>query len=199
MRLSKAERAEKNHREYEERKVNEFKTAIERERAKRLFTDAAAMSVLDAGDKSAAVLSDLVRAYKYARKDLRRELENLCENANNTIKRLDRDEHFYGTGIVQSRGSQIDMLSQKLSTLAEAIAGIAYAGGWRVIEIETQGERERRAERDRYSVEQWTSTSWQLKCDGSSAIIPGSDVPMSPCSTELACWQQFMLVMGGRL
>lgn len=190
------------------KRISEFRTRIAQERLKRTYTDETAWTVGD-GDKGATALYEVVHEYERTRENVRRHCESVRDDMIQAIARLARNEHpSYYSYMFGNTASELEQGAGQLRVLAMAIARLAWATGWYVPQIATQGERERR---DRFvGIDVVSQTDplcdvvrWYITLNG--RLVTNEDLSIRgeaeevrpyPYETEVAAWLAAMQYCG---
>ena len=143
----KAEQAEQARQERIAQQVAAFREKIEKERAKRVYSNKAlAFEELHTeGNKSAWALYELVGDFERIERQLRNYIDRAQERLTDATKRMDAGERasWYST-MLGDLPADIEQHYAKLTTLADAVTRLAWATGWYVPQVLPQREVERR-------------------------------------------------------
>jgi len=202
MTKTKLTREEKREKEQQERiaaKVAEFRADIERERAKRVYSDAVAWSEGD--DKSGTALYEMVREYRSTKEQLTREITRLQEAMSEALTRMQtNDRPNWSSFLVGGRGAEVDTLVARMQALADAIARMAWGTGWYVGEVMPDRVRETRDRMLSLQVKQSAEGIWWISVDGDRFTEKMAGIRDSSVSamylTEQAAWVAAARIVG---
>lgn len=123
-------------------RIAEFKKSFARSTGRRIYTDAAAWTAEESGDRSGQALYELVHDFARVKVQLIREVDSCAASMAEMQARIaaGRDAMMWSNGICGRYGADIDKYHAQLETLRKAIAVTAIATGWRVREIEADVE-----------------------------------------------------------
>jgi len=208
-RLTRDERNEQAAAERRAKAVAEFRLKVERERAKRVYSDRAAFDT--DGDKGAMALYELVREFGSVTDGLRKNIERMQERMTQAVQRLDINESpsWYST-LLGDLPADLEQGATKRQTLADAVTRLAWATGWYVPQVLPQRERDRRDLLVGVVVVQSSvDGTWLLRRDNdeygtkwfageTTSWVGGdeADTAVTRYATEEAAWIAFMALCG---
>lgn len=171
--------------------IAEFREKFTRACQRRIYDDRVVWQADRDGDRTAMALYSAVDEYKRIREQLGREMRACREALDDMLLRFDRgqDPMYWSNGLTGRYGVDIDKYSTQAEAVKKTIVTLAYAGRWRVREIESAAET---AKADRLAtavIQKESDDKWRIKFGFDYATMPGSSELLPGYDTEDDAWR----------